>query len=112
MESVLLKEPEEGEVVGPDLEALEDGTFTSDDVITKFGKFQLILFLVTGYAQAADAMEMMLLSFLGVRVHLSTDLFLTNFLCSQISVVSGVYLQMKKVGLRPAISFKLTGAFN
>eukprot|EP00297_Palpitomonas_bilix_P000475 CAMPEP_0113912342 /NCGR_PEP_ID=MMETSP0780_2-20120614/28874_1 /TAXON_ID=652834 /ORGANISM="Palpitomonas bilix" /LENGTH=549 /DNA_ID=CAMNT_0000909291 /DNA_START=12 /DNA_END=1661 /DNA_ORIENTATION=- /assembly_acc=CAM_ASM_000599 len=47
-----------------------DGPYTCNDAIESvgFGRFQILLFLIAGFLWMADAMEMMMLSFLGPAV--------------------------------------------
>lgn len=61
-----------------------------------FGWFQVLLLLYAGLAWAADAMEMMLLSFLGPAVRCDWGLSATQVQSQQINQAVCVYLRQSR----------------
>jgi hypothetical protein len=67
---------------------MEDGdkVFSVDEAFLAvgFGKFQLLLLAYAGISSVAEAMEMMLLSFIGPAIHSKWDCLLIKKVCSRV----------------------------
>ena len=66
-----------------------------------FGKFQWLMLLYTGLAWCADAMEMMLLSFLGPAVSVTEHSLLINILRCTLFVLVSYLVAMGVLGAYP-----------